>query len=299
MNLRFLGTSAGELYPGIWCRCRRCESARRLGGRNLRQSASALVDGNTLIDFPPEIVSQGWKWGVDFSALTTLLITHSHADHFLPYLLRWRARPDVLSEDPPPVKSAPRFTPLPTLHVYGNAAVEARLRAELGGDPSWCDVEFTRVQAFLPFRAGDLTVTPVAANHDLGREEAFNFVVEGRGATIFYGLDSDFPLPETWEAFTAHRFDLMIFEATFGLGDGRNHMNFARLRHTAGRIRESNLIREGGTLVASHFSPHHCPDHEQCEQLLRPHGVGAAYDGMEWASQADNANATSPAKSLS
>lgn len=299
MNLRFLGTSAGELYPGIWCRCRNCESARLLGGRNLRQSACALVGAGTLIDFPPEIVSQGWKWGVDFSALTTLLVTHSHGDHFLPYLLRWRARPNELAENPPPVKSAPRFTPLPALHVYGNAAVEARLCAELGGDPSWCDIEFTRVAAFQPFTAGELRVTPVAANHDLGREEAFNFIVETGAATLFYGLDSDFPLPETWEAFTAHRFDLMVFEATYGLGDGRNHMNFTRLRHTAGRIQESNLLRAGGTIVASHFSPHHCPNHDETEALLRPHGIVAAYDGLEWTHQADSANATSPANNLS
>jgi phosphoribosyl 1,2-cyclic phosphate phosphodiesterase len=299
MNVLLLGTSAGELYPGIWCRCHNCESARRTGGRDLRQSACALLGANTLIDFPPEIVSQSWKWGVDLTALTTLLITHSHGDHFLPYLLRWRLGSDVLTEDPPPVKSAPRFTLLPQLQIYGNAAVEARLRAELGTKLSVRDMEFTRIQPFQPFRTGALRVTPVAANHDLGSEESLNFIVESAGTTIFYGLDGDFPLPETWEAFTAHRFDLMIFEATFGLGDGRNHMNFARLRHTAGRILESNLLREGGAIVASHFSPHHCPNHAETEELLRPHGIVAAYDGMRWMPQADKASATSPANSLS
>jgi phosphoribosyl 1,2-cyclic phosphate phosphodiesterase len=255
-----------------------------MGGRNVRQNACALIGGDTLIDFPPDIVSQGWKWSVDFSALSTLLVTHSHGDHFFPYLLRWRARPGELGENPPAEKSAPRFTPLPTLHVYGNATVEERLRSELGGDPSWCDVEFTRIQAFQAFRAGGLVVTTVAANHDLGREEAFNFIIQSDDATIFYGLDSDFPLPETWEAFATHRFDLMIFEATFGLADGRNHMNFTRLRQTAVRIQESNLLREGGAIVASHFSPHHCPGHDEAEALLRQHGIGAAYDGLVWMS---------------
>src|SRR5207302_4523989 len=83
-SMRFLGTSAGELYPGIWCRCASCDAARRWGGQSLRQSACALfgdldgqpdsppglpplLTGDTLFDFPPEIVSQAWRWGVDLS----------------------------------------------------------------------------------------------------------------------------------------------------------------------------------------------------------------------------------------
>lgn len=300
--LRFLGTSAGELYPGIWCRCRNCESARRMGGLSLRQSACALLGdltaqpesppglhpllrGDTLIDFPPEIVSQGWKWGVDFSLVTTLLVTHSHGDHFLPYLLRWRGRPAETSEDPPPVYSAPRFTALPTLRVFGNAAVEERLRGELGANLSYYDMEFTRVTAFEPFTAGDLSVTPVPANHDRGREEAMNYILRRGLSTIFYGLDSDAPLPETWEALSHHRFDLMIFEGTYGLGDGGNHMNFARLIQTAERIRSENLLAEGGVIMATHFSPHHCPPHPETAQFLKPHGIEAAFDGLDWSNE--------------
>jgi hypothetical protein len=44
MIVRFLGTSAGELYPGIWCRCRHCQQARSGDEINRRQSAALYVE---------------------------------------------------------------------------------------------------------------------------------------------------------------------------------------------------------------------------------------------------------------
>ena len=81
MYLRFLGTSAGELYPGLWCRCRNCRSARTGGAHDLRQSAALYVapgraeDGpappaGVLIDFPSEIAAQAGRHGVEAPALT-------------------------------------------------------------------------------------------------------------------------------------------------------------------------------------------------------------------------------------
>jgi phosphoribosyl 1,2-cyclic phosphate phosphodiesterase len=298
-GLRFLGTSAGELYPGIWCRCRNCEASRRAGGSSLRQSACALLgdlspqgetpDGTapllraeTLIDFPPEIVSQGWKWGVDFSRLTTLLMTHSHGDHFLPYLLRWRGRPRVLSPEPPTDTGGPRFTELPPLAVYGNRAVEDRLLSELGANLNDYDLEFVRVTPFQPFDAGAWKALPVAANHDRGKEDAVNYVLQGEGLTLYYGLDSDFPLPETWEALSGFRYDAMIFESTYGFGDGGNHMNFERLIRAVERIREAGWLNPGGSVIATHFSPHHCPPHPETAEYLGRFGILAAFDGMDW-----------------
>jgi phosphoribosyl 1,2-cyclic phosphate phosphodiesterase len=302
IGLRFLGTSAGELYPGIWCRCRRCDGARRAGGRNLRQSACALLgdlteredspDGigpllkaDALIDFPPEIVSQGWRWGADFTRLRSLFVTHSHGDHFLPYLLRWRSKPRETSDDPPFEMGGPRFTELPLLTLYGNQAVESRLRAELGGDLSAYGMDFVRVAALQPFEAGRWAVTPVAANHDVGREDAVNYVFQMRGLTIYYGLDSDEPLPDTWDALSAFRFDVMIFESTYGFGNGSNHMNFERLTRTAERIRDAGMLKPNGTILATHFSPHHCPLHDETAERLSRFGIQAAYDGMDWFSE--------------
>src|SRR5262245_13187481 len=103
MYLRFLGTSAGELYPGLWCRCRNCDAARRGTLQDQRQSAALVVApdapptsaGSLLIDFPSEIASQAQRHHLDLPALEHLLMTHSHGDHWFPYLLRWRWRPNA------------------------------------------------------------------------------------------------------------------------------------------------------------------------------------------------------------
>jgi phosphoribosyl 1,2-cyclic phosphate phosphodiesterase len=291
MRLRFLGTSAGELYPGLWCRCANCAAARASDDpRDRRQSATVAVyprgtddpAGLTLIDFPPEIASQCERHGVDLTRLERLLVTHSHGDHWFPYLLRWRARPAAVSETPPTDTGGPRFTPLPTLRVYGNAAVESILRRELGDHLEAYDLTHARVAAGERLTVGPLTVTPLAANHDVGREDVVHYVLTAPdGATVLYGLDGDSFLPETRAALRAFRFDAVILESTYGLGNGRNHRNFARVIEEADWFRAEGLMKPDGRIIATHFSPHHCPPHARTAVYLAEHGVEAAYDGLE------------------
>ena len=82
LSFRFLGTAAGEQYPGMWCRCENCRKARQMGGRNIRKNSCAFIAPNILIDFPNEVFMQAEKWGVDLVDLEYLFITHSHDDHF-------------------------------------------------------------------------------------------------------------------------------------------------------------------------------------------------------------------------
>jgi phosphoribosyl 1,2-cyclic phosphate phosphodiesterase len=292
MRVRFLGTSAGELYPGLWCRCRNCQAARAHGGKDRRQSAALYLEAGqdatsaetitrALVDFPSEIADQALRYNVDLTLLEHLLVTHSHGDHWFPYLLRWRHRPWRIFFDPPTHRGAPRFTELPTLHVYGNAAVEAILRRELGDDLAAYDLEFHRVSAGQRFRAGALEVTPLCANHDVGREEAVHYLIQDKTATLLYGLDGDTFLPETREVLRQFHFDLVIMESTYGQGEGGNHRNFARLEAEAEWFRAENLLRPEGQLVATHFSPHHCPPHAETSAYLAERAILAAWDGLE------------------
>lgn len=288
MLLRFLGTSAGELYPGLWCRCRNCRIAREGTDQDRRQSAALAVapgNGNAsptiLIDFPSEIAEQCRKHRVDLTRLEHLLVTHSHGDHWFPYLLRWRSKPKELSENPPAHPGGPRFTELPILHVYGNAAVEAILHREIGENLAPYEVEFHRVFPGDVFPAGALRVTALAANHDVGREAAVHYVLQDDSATVLYGLDGDTFLPETREALRAFRFDVVILESTYGFGDGGNHRNFARVESEAQWFREETRLTPGGRIVATHFSPHHAPPHAETETYLKRHAIIAAWDGLE------------------
>jgi phosphoribosyl 1,2-cyclic phosphate phosphodiesterase len=296
MILRFLGTSAGELYPGLWCRCRHCQSARQGEQRQRRLSAvlyvePALADAHiiqestgVLIDFPSEIASQAIQYRVELPELQYLLVTHSHGDHWFPYLMRWRMRPPECcrtGEAAPVGIGGPRFTELPDLHIWGNAAVGAALHRELGQDLAPYAVVFHPTRPRMEFTVGALTVNAVLANHDVGREEALHYILTDGRHTILYGLDGDTFLPETREALRSFQFDLVILESTYGLGDGTNHRNFARLQEEAHWLRAENLITPDGIVVATHFSPHHCPPHQETSDILHRHNIVAAWDGME------------------
>jgi phosphoribosyl 1,2-cyclic phosphate phosphodiesterase len=287
MLLRFLGTSAGELYPGLWCRCSNCQRAREGTDRDRRQSAALAVapngqdDPTVLIDFPSEIADQCRRHRVDLTRLEHLLVTHSHGDHWFPYLLRWRMRPAVLSETPSIERGGPRFTPLPLLHVYGNEAVEAILRRELGSDLTPYEIAFHPVAGGDRFQVGELDVTALPANHDVGRENAVHYVLRDETASVLYGLDGDTFLPETRAALSEFQLDAVILESTYGFGNGGNHRNFARVIEEADWFRQSGALKPEGRILATHFSPHHCPPHEETEAYLRTYEVTAVWDGYE------------------
>jgi phosphoribosyl 1,2-cyclic phosphate phosphodiesterase len=298
MRLRFLGTSAGELYPGLWCRCRNCQEARYGLPQDRRQSAALFVESGgqadtartapasegILLDFPSEIANQAVRHQLELPELLYLLVTHSHGDHWFPYLLRWRSRPLERcdpDEAAPSHIGAPRFTDLPTLHIWGNAAVEAVLRRELGDNLTPYALDFHSVRARDTFQAGNFAVTALAANHDVGREEALHYVLQDGQHTLLYGLDGDTFLPETREALRAFRFDAVILEATYGFGNGKNHRNFTRLLEEAAWFRAESLLTPAGQIIATHFSPHHSPPHQKTSDYLQEQNVSAAWDGMK------------------
>ena len=82
MKIKFLGTGASEGIPDLFCRCAVCEKARLHKGRENRTRAGLMVDDDLLIDFSPDFFSNSIKFGIDGNKIETLLITHSHSDHF-------------------------------------------------------------------------------------------------------------------------------------------------------------------------------------------------------------------------
>lgn len=90
MKLTFLGTGAGETYPGYWCECPHCTYARKHRGKNLRTNSSMVIDEELLIDMGPSCFDNAARFGVNLSKLKTLLVTHPHEDHLYPQHLHWR-----------------------------------------------------------------------------------------------------------------------------------------------------------------------------------------------------------------
>ena len=127
MRITFLGTGAGEGYPGLWCQCPNCTYARKHGGKNIRTNSSALVDDHLMIDISHGCFDVAAIKGIDLSQTTTLLITHPHEDHMYPKHLLWRKAIEEncdLSLTERISKGGPRLTSIPHLNIYGNDSID-------------------------------------------------------------------------------------------------------------------------------------------------------------------------------
>lgn len=282
MQFTFLGTSAGEQYPGFWCRCENCEKARRLGGRNIRKNSCACFAGDTLLDFGVEIFMQAERFGVQVIDMKHLLVTHSHEDHFCPYLLLWRRMDPSLPLPPPKNAVGPRFSPLDTLHVYGNEPVCDGVRQFVRGEPGEWAMEITQVEPLCEFAAGPMRVVPLQANHpDRGGHSGLNYIIHREGRTILYATDTGWFLPESYEEVAKHKYDLAVVEGTFGYGaDCEAHMDFRKLERLRQQFRRDQLLKPGALFCATHIAPHFTPVHDEIAPLMADKGVTVAYDGM-------------------
>lgn len=59
MELRLIGTGAGELWPSVFCGCQPCQAAIAERGRQARVVSCMMVDGEFLFDLPPNVALVG------------------------------------------------------------------------------------------------------------------------------------------------------------------------------------------------------------------------------------------------
>ena len=81
MKFKYLGTSAAEGIPAMFCNCNICTQAKKLGGKNIRTRSQAVIDDRLLIDFPPDTYTHVIYGGLDLTKIYSCIVTHSHSDH--------------------------------------------------------------------------------------------------------------------------------------------------------------------------------------------------------------------------
>ena len=65
MKIKFLGTAAAEGIPALFCDCRVCQNARKVGGKEIKTRSQAIVDDKILIDFPADTYMHSLYGGLD------------------------------------------------------------------------------------------------------------------------------------------------------------------------------------------------------------------------------------------
>lgn len=283
MRLTFLGTSAGESYPGLWCDCPHCTYARTHGGRNLRANSCAVLDDTLLLDMGSGCFNTAARQQISLSQVRVVLVTHPHEDHFYPKHLQWRHGADENMHLPfaeQMHRGGPRFTPVPPLTLYGNAYTEKALYAWQENIDN-LHMRFVRIEEGKPFTDSGYTVTPVRGNH-WQKGFAHSYIVEKDGRTMLYALDTGSYDEDMQGILKKHTFNLIVMEGTGGLntcGDG--HMCLAKNVDMLDFFVKNGCYAPDGRFVLTHMSPHWTPPHDIYETIAEKEGMIVAYDGME------------------
>ena len=270
MEVKLLGTSAAEGWPALFCRCDACAKARRLGGKNIRTRASALIDNSLKIDFSPDTLQQIVKFDIDLQCLSGVLITHAHDDHFAPAELQYRGEHFV----PTPINQ-----PLP---IYGPPEVKERLTQLY--DLSKLPLTLITLEPWKTQRAGQYLITPILAQHD--RDIAcYNYIIEGpNGERLLYASDTGWYEKPTWRFLETTRLDGIVVEATKGMQeDGyMAHLCIPEVVRLRTDLIASGSLRPDAPVVATHLS-HLCGLlHEELEAIMTPQGIQTGFDGMSF-----------------
>ncbi|MFC4557965.1 MBL fold metallo-hydrolase [Virgibacillus kekensis] len=266
MNIRLLGSAAAEGFPAIFCRCKHCEKAKRLGGKNIRTRTSALIDDNLKIDFPPDTFMHVLRAGDAISEFEHLIVTHTHHDHFYPEDIRMRT---------------PNFAKNygDVLNIYGNERVVQRCNDIFENESESFNI--IPFQSFTTYEVGGKLITPLPADHKPD-ENSFIYFIEKNGETCLYGHDSGVYPEETFNWLSKRVLDVAIMDCTNGLKDEKTiHMNIEAVKEMKTKFVKMGMLHEKSKVVATHFSHNSGLLHNDLESLLVPFGIDVAYDGME------------------
>lgn len=284
MKLTFLGTGAGEGYPGYWCECPHCTYARKHRGKNLRTNSSMVIDEELLIDIGPSCFDNAARFGVNLSKLKTLLVTHPHEDHLYPQHLRWRNTDESLLPLTYVEKmrhGGPRFTDIPQLNIYGNSFVMETLRKSLD-DMEELKINLHEIKEGKEEKTDGYRILPVRGNHGSQRGFSHSYIIQKDEKTLLYALDSGSYDEDQFALIQEYQYDAVIMEGTTGLNEQYGgHMclvNNIRIRE---RLKENKCLRENSRFLLTHLSPHWCPPHDWYESIVASEGLELAYDGLQ------------------
>lgn len=273
MRIRYLGTSAAEGFPAVFCNCEACRKAREKG--ELRTRSQVLIDGDLLVDFPPDTFYHAVRYNVDLSAVSCLLVTHSHTDHFYAqefvnrgYKFAYGMREKELS-------------------VYGNEAVYKVFNEGIAREIKEevrRDIRFTVVKPYAAFVHKDYEIHVLPANHTPA-EQALLYYIRKGGKGILYFNDTGLPQQGVYSYLSERglKADLVSFDCTLAdradAHSGR-HMNIYENLAVLEKLKDCGAATPDTRCVITHFSHNSEPFRERMEALASRYGFIAAHDGM-------------------
>lgn len=275
MDILFLGTAAYEGYPNPFCEGCNCKKAREKSAVSFRLTSAAMLNGDLLIDFGPNIMAGAHKTNTSLFNVKTLLVTHSHSDHLYPPNFGYRKTPYNRSYDR-----------LPVMTVLSNAVVLERIT----GTPYY-DPEKTILREAIPFEKLTINgyeITPVPAVHRVAEGEIpLLYVIEKGGTSFFYASDTGPMTFQDIERIAKLRkkpIDVLALDATMGFIENSEfpfHHSYEQFLETVEAMRSAGLLDENSKVYAHHFSHSANPSHETLLERYGEHAIGVTHDGLK------------------
>lgn len=284
MKVQLLGTAGGDFLrvDDLKDNFAYLPRVRELGGNNLRRPAQAMIYPDILVDFYD--AAQLGAFGIPRDQIKHLFITHAHWDHFQP--LRILEFAQSLSHQ---------------LQVYGNRTVIDALRFADTYDfdrttgrflerDKKTDINLHVLELDQSYEVGHTEISAVHANHGIDKSEnmimdleCLNYVFQRDGKSVFYGLDSSYPFPLTVQFLKKFRFDVAVFDATFGQWPidavKSGHHNLPMVVETVQELRDEGIIEDSTVLAASHIALAEVKPHDELVEDFSEHRIILAYDG--------------------
>lgn len=269
MKITYYGTSGSEAWPALFCGCRACMLAKQYGGKNVRTRNQAKIDDTLLLDFPPDTCEHAQRQGLELGRIRSLLVTHSHHDHFFPHDLCMRS------------SNYAEGTGDWKLQVYGNPTV-GRIFEETVRQYENAE-DFLEFHVLVPFEhcttVDGYRVTALAADHN-PPEQSLLYLIEKGEKSILYAHDTGIFPEHTWEYLRGKHLDCVSLDCT-GLERGwrQGHMGFAAVDETVGRLKKQSCVTLETTVILSHFAHYGAYTHQMICEMENPKGYQVAYDG--------------------
>ena len=273
MKIKFLGTAAAEGIPALFCDCRVCQNARRVGGKEIKTRSQAIVDDKILIDFPADTYMHSLYGGLDLISIRHCIITHGHMDHL--YERDFWCRNKGIGNG---------SVDGTTLDVYMTDATREIASEYYDKNVQNERVNLNIIKAFEPFEIEDYRIIPLKADHDVTTEPVF-YIIEHGDKTLLYANDTGCFLHETWEYLAKYerRFDMISLDCTAMLLPNfrHSHMGLDTNIELIEKLREMGLCDDKTTVYVNHFSHNGKATHEELVVEAAKYGFGVTYDGCE------------------
>ncbi len=274
MKIKYLGTAAAEGWPALFCECQACQKAKRLKGRNIRTRSQAVIDETVLVDFPPDVYMHVLNEKLQLSQISTLLVTHSHQDHFYPLDLILKGEP--YAHNPMGNK----------LNIYGNGTVRALYERALREEDDTSNLaqieQYHEIHLWEEVNTTDgYHITALAAAHK-ENEDCLLYLVEKEGKCLFYANDTGWYPEKTWDKLKDKHIDLVSMDCTKGKGYCEScHMGIDNNRQVKRKMYQMGCADKRTKFVITHFSHNANLTQEDLESEVEKDGFLVAYDGFE------------------